>query len=198
MKKTVILLLLVLFLSGCRDFNNPLDPQIDKYNFKRYSIGDRGPARGYIFHVELTEDFTWKYYEVAPQSWGGADKEYEVAYYQTEHLNAAQNKGVGFGESNTKALNDHIASNSIASKVCADLTYWFHDDWYLPSIDELELIYLNLYENDIDVFERSEVYWSSTLSEISGDAYQLYSRNGSIYSEPFYWEYRIVPVRSFN
>ncbi len=73
------------------------------------------------------------------------------------------------GRENTQLLKDH-ASTFPAAEYCADLVAHGHDDWYLPSRNELVVLYSNLYVGHTDGaynFQHSEwpiLYWSSTES----------------------------------
>lgn len=50
---------------------------------------------------------------------------------------------------------------TVAARVCDELDLNGYGDWYLPSIDELDLIYENVYKNKQGGFELKE-YWSSS------------------------------------
>ena len=54
------------------------------------------------------------------------------------------------------------AAWDIAAQLCQDLVLNTYDDWYLPSKDELGLMYTNLKANGFGGFN-SHWYWSSTL-----------------------------------
>jgi hypothetical protein len=69
--------------------------------------------------------------------------------------------GIGYGAANTTAIVNGCAEAGIAARICDDLVLNGYSDWHLPSIDELEQLYLNLYVNGIGGFN-SAYYWSST------------------------------------
>ena len=68
----------------------------------------------------------------------------------------------------------NTSGNLIAANICANLTLGGYSDWFLPSKDELNLIWLNLVDPDGDTFNSgfgdtnnlggfvSNLYWSST------------------------------------
>ena len=50
---------------------------------------------------------------------------------------------IGTGNANTNAIVTSQGSGSYAAKLCYDLVLNGYDDWYLPSKDELNKLYLN-------------------------------------------------------
>ena len=81
---------------------------------------------------------------------------------------------VGTGSANTALIAGTVGSEGSAAKFCADLVYGGFDDWFLPSIDELELIYNNLKKKYKGNFN-DNFYWSSTeISQYDAYAYHFY------------------------
>lgn len=74
-------------------------------------------------------------------------------------ISGATAKGVGSGQVNTDEI--LVSCSSGAAKLCADYKFGKYDDWYLPSYDELALIYNNLKISDLEKFAIG-YYWSST------------------------------------
>jgi hypothetical protein len=72
---------------------------------------------------------------------------------------------LGGGEDNSTAI-ENACGASGAVKLCRDYKYGKYDDWYLPSIGELELIYKSLKETDKEKFSIG-YYWSSTQKDVS-------------------------------
>ena len=64
------------------------------------------------------------------------------------------------------AIINELGEGTYAAKLCDDLVSYPYDDWFLPSKDELNLMYVNLKMAGIGGFYES-VYWSS--SEESSD-----------------------------
>lgn len=125
-----------------------------------YNIGDRGPAGGWIFYDKGNSKGGWRYLEAAPEdqgtnTWWGAD-----AIYKTK-------TGIGTGKLNTKKIiADNIGKPNqygeiCAAKLCADYQGGGKNDWFLPSKDELNLMYVNLAIKDLGNFTLNE-YWSSS------------------------------------
>jgi len=67
---------------------------------------------------------------------------------------------IGTGRQNT-ALILSVDANAPAAKACADYRGGGEDDWFLPSKDELDLMYRNLKANNFGGFQGS-YFWSSS------------------------------------
>jgi hypothetical protein len=78
-------------------------------------------------------------------------------------ISSASSKGVGSGKSNTDAILAQCGTIGAAG-ICANYKFGKYDDWYLPSYDELGLIYKNLKETDKEKFSIG-YYWSSTQKD---------------------------------
>lgn len=60
--------------------------------------------------------------------------------------------GLYTGQPNTTAILAGCGTPGIAADLCDDLTMNGYNDWFLPSKDELNLVYINLYSNGIGSF----------------------------------------------
>jgi len=67
----------------------------------------------------------------------------------------------GTGMANTLAIVNGCSQRPIAASVCNDLVLNGYDDWYLPSRDELSLMYQNLRAQNLGNFSNTW-YWSSS------------------------------------
>jgi len=130
-----------------------------------YKIGDRGPAGGIIFYDKGEVSDGWRYLEVAP-------KETEF----TAQWSTLTNKfwpdlrdGIGWGKKNTENINNNSDSNPAALS-CAKMKCNGFNDWFLPSLEELDLIYKNLKKNGLGGFSNS-LYWSSSVVD---KGYRIY------------------------
>ena len=120
---------------------------------------------------------------------------------------------VGTGKENTRLLvdvhgDDAYSSSSgttmtsyYAAKLCDLLTYTVHgityDDWFLPSKDELNLLYSRLQASGIGGFDYVG-YWSSSESSSNvNNAWVQYFDNGGQGSSGRNVTYRVRPIRSF-
>jgi hypothetical protein len=85
------------------------------------------------------------------------------------------------------------------ASLCADLELGGYDDWFLPSKDELYLMYENLHVMEIGGF-RNLSYWSSSENE-SGNisfAWRQYFMDGVVSSwEPKTRVHRVRAIRAF-
>jgi hypothetical protein len=79
-------------------------------------------------------------------------------------INGADAVSIGYGQQNTTDIINGCNTNSIAAKICYDLILGGYSDWYLPSKDELNKIYIN--RNVFGGFTPS-VYWTSSENNTS-------------------------------
>jgi hypothetical protein len=117
----------------------------------------------------------------------------------TLKITGAEGTKVGSGLQNTIDIVNGCISQNIAARVCDDLVLNGYDDWYLPSKDELYLLYKN--KNAVGNFANDLVapYWSS--SQYRGDAAWRQCFNDiekgeqTIYDK--YNKYNVRAIRSF-
>jgi hypothetical protein len=124
-----------------------------------YKIGDTGPAGGIVFYDMGFYMDGWRYLEAAPQDfpvsvkWTNAG----IGTFTTE-------TGIGTGKQNTSYLVSFLRGNGEtmrAAQVVSVPEYGGYGDWFLPSRDELNLLYENLRKQRIGEFSNN-VYWSSS------------------------------------
>jgi hypothetical protein len=89
---------------------------------------------------------------------------------QGTEISGADGTAIGTGNQNTIDIMAGCASGGIAARLCGDLVQGGYSDWYLPSKDELNALYINRVA--IGGFANSE-YWSS--SEV--DPYYAWIQN---------------------
>ncbi len=167
-----------------------------------FKIGETGPAGGYIFYNKGYYSNGWRYLEAAPASneysgkvWGGSG---------TEVRGTATT--IGYGKSNTEKIvakfgnaEPYGRKTDYAAKVCTDLVVVkngvVYDDWFLPSKDELNLMYQNLKKNNLGGF--SDVgFWSSSES-YANNAWYLNFYVGNQLNDDRNNGNRVRPVRAF-
>lgn len=109
--------------------------------------------------------------------------------------NIGTSTALGSGNTNTIAIVTNQGSGSYAAKLCYDLVYNGYSDWYLPSKDELNKLYINRSILDIDV---SLTYWSSSEYTTSNYAWnQSFSSGLQFPYNVKYSSFRVRAVRSF-
>jgi len=79
-------------------------------------------------------------------------------------IDGANGVDVGTGYQNTIAIVNGCTTSGIAARICYDLELNGYDDWFLPSIGELDLMYYNLKLNGLGNFSTTNIYgyWSSS------------------------------------
>ena len=186
MKKTFAVLMMVLLVAM-------LFVSCDSNQTKTYNVGNDGPAGGIIFYVNPdAEKDGWTYLEVAKKDLG----EYEFRSSAKEYYDTKTD--IGEGKNNTELLKEKGIDTFPAAKACVEYNGGGKTDWFLPSKDELNLIYENLAKNKlIDV--SSGHYWSSSCdaSGGGGNAWAQYLDSGNPSSYSYAFPYYILPVRSF-
>jgi hypothetical protein len=83
----------------------------------------------------------------------------KVAWGCLNTLIGASGTDNGTGSQNTNLIDSGCATVGIAAKLCKQFTYEGYSDWFLPSKDELNLMYLN-----IPGKLTPNYYWSSSES----------------------------------
>lgn len=112
---------------------------------------------------------------------------------------------IGKGKVNTEAIIAACTKSGIAAKICYDLVLNGYDDWFLPSKQELELMYSNLYKNGLGGFNNtdSSYYWTSSQYNIgTTDQKKLLAwgklfmdgSNDGLYKD---YLYRVRAIRAF-
>ncbi|MDR1787700.1 MAG: DUF1566 domain-containing protein, partial [Treponema sp.] len=129
-------------------------------------FGGPGPAGGLIFY-ESTSGFssngvTCHYLEAAPTDLEGTYQWGGYGWY----CNTGTAIGTGAANTAELATHDHGTPSSgsglhLAARACADYSYGGYNDWFLPSIDELNLMYTNLKEQGLGGFSNN-CDWSSS------------------------------------
>ena len=146
-------------------------------------IGNVAPGGGYVFYVSATTinvatgiSTGGIYLATAPQTWSGGAVDPNASFGCGSTNIAGTSDAVGSGAENTRLINAGCATAGIASRLAADSTAEGFTDWFIPSIDELALIYNNLKVNSLSNLQ-SWNYWSSTQGTTS--AYGKYWWFGS-------------------
>jgi hypothetical protein len=136
-----------------------------------YKIGDTGPAGGLIFYDKGNNSDGWRYLEASSQDAGTAEwgaRGYDLSGTDTK---------VGAGKHNTDVIMYYMRNSGEigkAAQVARQYTQGGYTDWFLPSKDELHLIYTNLRLKLLGDFSM-DWYWASSQSNNSGAWCQQFS-----------------------
>jgi hypothetical protein len=154
---------------------------------KTYKIGDAGPAGGIVFYDKGNDSDGWRYLEAAP-----ANTEFRAQWGAYEKNIAGTSTAIGAGKRNTQLIVEYLKTTGEtgkAAQLCANLNFGGYNDWFLPSRDELDLIYKNLIHRNLGSFKTAQdranqthVYWSSsqynnyvTWNQYFNDGFQNYA-----------------------
>lgn len=135
-----------------------------------YSVGDTGPGGGIIIYDanDYATYTDWRYIEVAisdiiPSYWiygsGGAPHP-EVSGTLSD---------IGSGQNNTTLILNVENLAQSAATMCDEYTNNGITDWFLPSYEELQLVYTYYTANGLVGIDNTKVYWSSTETTGRGD-----------------------------
>ena len=108
-------------------------------------------------------------------------------------VSGADGEAIGTGNQNTIDINMAGCSSGSAASLCANLVEGGYSDWYLPSLEELKIMFLN--KSAIGGFAAAD-YWSSSEYNAS-NAYYVGFNYGGYDGRYKYYTYRVRAVRSF-
>jgi hypothetical protein len=174
---------------------------------REYIIGEKGPAGGIIFYINPNyQNDDWHYLEAAPADQIVSIMWFSEIMYNNENYFAtgAKSTAVGTGKSNTQIIVNIQGEGIYAAQLCNDLELGGYDDWFLPSRDELNLMYENLHLKGLGGFNQNdgeEYYWSSSESADDDEvlyAWQQSFEDGDQEEDNKWYEYRVRAIRSFQ
>lgn len=152
-------------------YTTPKKIRLEKYcgTLQEYAVGDTGPGEGIVFYDKGEYSHGWRYIEVtaidlAASQWGCAGSlAYESAPSENGMINSA--RIANYHDSFTNFyINPSICNSENDGTVSARAALLYDNmtgrDWFLPSENELQLIYANLYLAGLGNFS-AEKYWSS-------------------------------------
>tara|TARA_B100001287_G_C22684088_1_gene532222 strand:+ start:3309 stop:4487 length:1179 start_codon:yes stop_codon:yes gene_type:complete len=122
-----------------------------------FEIGEPGPAGGIIFYNKLDSTGGWNFLEIF------STDVVELLPWSETVLSVNTSTEIGIGHDNTESIYDSQAENiAYAARFCLDFSSNGASDWFLPSRDELLLVYNNLFINGLGGFNNGNSYWSSS------------------------------------
>jgi len=126
---------------------------------KQYFIGNEGPAGGIIFYDKGFISDGWRYLEAAP---AGTDFNARWGAYESDV--SGTGTAVGSGKRNTQLIVNkfkQLGEYERAAQICISMEINGYKDWFLPSKDELDLVYRNLKMKKLSKFKNGP-YWTSS------------------------------------
>lgn len=161
---------------------------------KTFALRDTGPAGGYIFYDKGSYSNGWRYLEATPASTEWTQKEWGSYGF----FIGGTETGIGTGQINTTTivtwLNSHSETDRPA-QVCDALVYGGYSDWFLPSKDELNLMYENLHLEGVGGFV--DYYWSSSEYNAYYAWVQKFSSGRQDHGNKYCFPLRVRVVRAF-
>jgi len=182
-----------------------------------FTVGQTGPGGGKIFYVAPTPFIcgvarvsACTYLEAAPSGWysnvksgyydgfdprpyWATNDEYEIRVNNDTSPETASAKAIGWGYFNTRAIinqgNTDVAA-TLADSYTAIVDGVVFDDWYLPTKDELNQMYIEI--SSIGGLA-SDWYWSSTEASL-GDS--MFLTEEQVFK--FAWQQQLVDDGSVN
>ena len=159
---------IVLLSAGCdlNGSNASDDNGNDSNDTVTYNLRDRGPAGGWVFYDKGSYSDGWWYME----AWIADEGEYQWRITGSSGTESTLTD-IGTGYNNTYT---HLSPESSypAAKAAKDATHGGKNDWFLPSKDELDKMWVNLWsdgpdDNGVTGYTKvgsfaSEYYWSSS------------------------------------
>lgn len=129
------------------------------------AIGAAGPAGGIVFYDKGSYSDGWRYLE----AWT-ADESGTYQWKTSASSTSGTSTAVGTGHANTYTT--MTGAEHPAAAVCRDATHGGYADWFLPSKDELNLIYGQ--KGAIGGFATG-TYWSSSEYDSQYARFQYFS-----------------------
>jgi DUF1680 family protein len=164
-----------------------------------YAPGDIGPAGGLIFYENPNYAADgWRYLEAAPfdQSAGAKWGCFRKA------ISGARGTGVGTGRQNTAEMLAGCKGEENAAALCANFSLNGVRGWFLPSRDELALMYRNLRANGSAAFPDADVkdnftYWASSQQTADMAVHIDFADNGRVHGDDKDYPRRVRAIRAF-
>jgi len=119
-------------------------------------------------------------------------------YNGTNVLIGSTSRNIGTGKSNTNSIIAIQGAGNYAAALCHNLTLGGFNDWYLPSMDELNILYINRTLINGGFMGSNWYYWSSTEADAENAWAQcLADGNQRRDGGNKFCSYCIRPIRTF-
>ena len=164
-----------------------------------YEVGDSGPAGGLVFYQNPNYAADgWRYLEAAPfdQSAGAKWGCFRKA------IPGARGLAIGSGRQNTRDMMEGCGEEENAAALCAKLSLNGVRGWFLPSRDELVLMYRNLKAKGLGGFADAGVkdnftYWASSQQTADMAVHIDFADNGRVHGDDKDFPRRVRAIRAF-
>jgi uncharacterized protein len=164
-----------------------------------FAVGDVGPAGGFIFYdnPNYAKD-GWRYLEAAP-----FDQSAGARWGCFRQLIAgARGTAVGTGKQNTADMLSACAEPGTAAHLCANFTLNGVRGWFLPSRDELALMYKHLRATGAAPFQDTGLtdnfsYWASSQNTADMAAHIDFADLGRVHGDDKDFPRRVRAIRAF-
>ena len=162
-----------------------------------YAIGDVGPAGGFIFYENPNHAADgWRYLEAAPfdqsagAKWGCFRR----------LIDGARGTAIGSGKQNTADMVAACAEGGSAALLCSSLTVNGVGGWFLPSRDELVLMYRNLKAAGAGGFHDEGLsdnvsYWASSQQTADMSVHVDFADLGRVHGDDKDFPRRVRAIR---
>ena len=180
-----------------------IDPTVSTVAVVAYNVGDTGPTGGIIFYKNLSRPAGSQYFEAACAGWldgicgGEEDMTDPDRAWGCNKKTVATKETIGAGEKNTTKIVTGCLTADIAARLADDLVLGGESDWFLPSKDELNQMFIQ--RKKIEKLD-SPRYWSSSEAFRTYLAWYHSLQPGFQYQRPEYKasDFQSVrPVRAF-
>jgi DUF1680 family protein len=163
-----------------------------------YAIGDTGPAGGLIFYENPKYSVDgWRYLEAAPYDQSAGAK--WGCFRQL--IAGARGTAIGAGKQNTVDMLAGCAGPDTAAGLCANLSLNGVRGWFLPSTEELALLYRNLKANGVGDFQSvgsdNFEYWASSQQTADMAAHIDFADLGRQHGDDKDFPRRVRAIRAF-
>lgn len=183
------------------------------------AVGDIGPAGGVVFYDAGSRKPWGRYLEVSPKEaerigWPWRKKGYKAQidriYDESgkpSRIKRVESKAIGMGKANTMQIVKRYGKGKYAARHAYDYVLNGYDDWFLPSADELDVMYNVLYAVEKPLVSFAPTYyWSSSEYDLY-NAWTVLFRSGQRFDrEGWFTEkdtglpnaMRVRPIRAFG
>jgi len=157
-------------------------------------------AGGFIFYLTPAAETGLV---AAPPYWNGINAPDPIVPWGCfpVALAGADGTAIGTGAQNTIDIAAGCAQNGIAADTCANLILNGFNDWFLPSKDELNEMYLKVGQGAAGPNQNiagfaNDIYWSSSEHDSMNSWLQIFTDGTQYFDQKDFW-LKTRPVRAF-